>query len=219
MSALEDALDRLVCRDPLIAEFRDRHGVPLLARSTFDPGRGGAVKGLDAFGFLVETVVYQQLSGASARSIWSRLVTALADTGGLTPEGLGELDDVRLREVGLSAPKIRTIRALIGDLLNEKVSLEDLQWHPDEVVRSRIEGLHGFGPWSVDMFLIFHLQRLDVWPVGDLAMRRSLARHLHPDGALSILEAQALGDRFSPYRTIAAWYFWADDHQRIGNTF
>ncbi len=203
---LEEAVAILVQRSSLIAEFYRDYGLPRLYRDSFDPGRSGGHTEQDAFGFLVETLVYQQLSGSSARAILERLDAAT----GLAAEAMAALPPEELRRIGLSGPKIKTLERLCqrvsADELSQLSSLDDLS------VRTFIEGLYGFGSWSADMFLMFHLQRFDIWPVGDLAMRRSVQRHLSDGQPLSLPELIEHGERYRPFRSLAAWYFWADDH-------
>lgn len=209
----EGAARALAGQDPLIAELARRFGPPRLHRGAFDPGREVALTETDAFGFLVETVVYQQLSGASARAIFARLEAQV----GLTPGRIARASDAQLRALGLSSGKMRTIRTLAAAVEKGSVDLAALSRARDEEVGRVICGMPGFGPWSAEMFLIFHLQRLDVWPVGDLALRRAIARQLNQGRPVDPRSAGPLGERFRPYRTIATWYLWADDHaQGVG---
>jgi DNA-3-methyladenine glycosylase II len=207
---LEDRLDAAIAvlgrRSGLMRSFAARYGRPRLYRDSFDPGRSNGPTHQHAYGFLVETLIYQQLSGSSARAILARLMEAAP----LEPEALLALGAERLRAIWLSAPKIRTLERLCKQVTPEE--LDQLSVLGDAAVRSFIVGLHGFGDWSADMYLMFHLHRFDVWPVGDLAMRRSVQRHLADGAVLSLDEVVALGDPFRPFRSLAAWYFWADDH-------
>jgi DNA-3-methyladenine glycosylase II len=203
---LEEAVAALTQRSSLMADFYRDYGLPRLYRDSFDPGRSGGHTEQDAFGFLVETLVYQQLSGSSARAILERLDAAT----GLQAEAMAVLSPEELRRIGLSGPKIKTLDRLCQSVsaaqLSRLASLDDLS------VRTFIEGLYGFGSWSADMFLMFHLQRFDIWPVGDLAMRRSVQRHLSDGQPLLLPELIEHGERYRPFRSLAAWYFWADDH-------
>ncbi|WP_298212625.1 hypothetical protein [Ferrimicrobium sp.] len=203
---IEQAVDSLSREHPLIARFAALYGTPRLYRDSFDPGRSDASHTSDAFGFLVETLVYQQLSGSSARAIFDRLTRAT----GLEIDAIRQLGSEELRRIGLSGPKIKTLDRLCRSVTRD--DLAKLAACDDVTVRAFIVGLYGFGEWSADMYLMFHLQRLDVWPVGDLAMRRSVERHLADDGAMTMSELVAQGEHFRPYRSLAAWYFWADDH-------
>lgn len=203
---LEKAVAALTLKSPLMAEFALAYGVPRLHRDSFDPGRLSVRADQDAFGFLVETVVYQQLSGSSARAILERLEAATR----LRAEAITKLTAEEFRSIGLSGPKIKTLLRLTESV--SAAQLSELASYDDASVRAFIEGLYGFGRWSADMFLMFHLQRLDVWPVGDLAMRRSVERHLSRGEPMTLGELIEHGEAYRPHRSLAAWYFWADDH-------
>jgi DNA-3-methyladenine glycosylase II len=191
-----------------MADFSRIYGIPRLYRDSFDPGRSDSHAEQDAFGFLVETVVYQQLSGSSARAILGRLDAAT----GLQAEAMAALTVEQFRSIGLSGPKIKTLGRLCQSV--SAAQLSGLASLDDTSVRTFIEGLYGFGSWSADMFLMFHLQRFDVWPVGDLAMRRSVERHLSSGVPLLLSELKECGEQYRPFRSLAAWYFWADDHSQ-----
>jgi DNA-3-methyladenine glycosylase II len=184
----------------------ERDGV--LARLIADAGpiRLGRSK-LSPFEALVQAIVYQQLAGAAARAIHGRLVSAM--DGGVTPEALLALSDEALRAVGLSGAKVRSLRDLAAKVLDGTVVLSPrgLARQSDEEVAARLTTVRGIGPWSAEMFLIFQLRRLDVWPVGDLGVRRGygLAWNVATPTAR---ELEPLGERFRPYRTVVAWYCW-----------
>ncbi len=206
------AADWLAERDPLIAALLARHGYPRLSRESFDPGRSGAAPeagapDADTFAFLVETVVYQQLSGNSARAIFSRLSTAFE----LIPKVFDAADSADLLAAGLSRSKATTLKRLARAVMEGSIDLSALNSMPDAEVRSVVSALPGFGPWSASMVLIFHLHRLDIWPVEDLAFKRSACRLLNLGTGAERDEVEASGSRFEPYRTVAAWLFWADD--------
>ncbi|MCL5974043.1 MAG: DNA-3-methyladenine glycosylase family protein [Ferrimicrobium sp.] len=206
---LVEAVAILAQRSELMHHFSSEFGMPRLYRDSFDPGRVEGPIERDAFGFLVETLVYQQLSGSSARAILARLMEVVP----LEPEAIVALGAGKLRSVGLSGPKIRTLERLCSNV--DPAQLVELETLDDTAVRSFIVGLYGFGDWSADMYLMFHLQRFDVWPVGDLAMRRSVERHLAGGASLSLPEVVRLGELYRPFRSLAAWYFWADDHAQV----
>ena len=159
------------------------------------------------FGSLVQAIVYQQLAGAAARAIHGRLLAAM--DGDPQPAALLALDDPTLRTVGLSAAKVRSLRDLATKVLDGTVVLEPraLGRLSDDEVKARLTTVRGIGPWSADMFLMFQLRRLDVWPVGDFGVRRGygLAWKVPTPSAR---ELEPLGDRFRPYRAVVAWYCW-----------
>jgi DNA-3-methyladenine glycosylase II len=165
-------------------------------------------KPLDShFAALVRSVTYQQLAGAAATAIHGRLIAALG--GDVTPEGVLALSSEALRAAGLSGNKAASLRDLSSKVLDGTVVLDPrgLSREGDEEVITRLSSVRGIGRWSAEMFLMFQLRRLDVWPTGDLGVRRGYGlawgipmptpRQLEP-----------LGDPFRPYRTVVAWYCW-----------
>ena len=180
----------------MIARFLDAVGPPRFR------------KPMDShFAALVRSVTYQQLAGAAAAAIHGRLVAALG--GDVTPEGVLALSSEALRAAGLSGNKAASLRDLSTKVLDGTVVLDPrgLSREGDEEVITRLSSVRGIGRWSAEMFLMFQLRRLDVWPTGDLGVRRGYGvawginmptpRQLEP-----------LGDPFRPYRTVVAWYCW-----------
>jgi DNA-3-methyladenine glycosylase II len=159
------------------------------------------------FAALVQAIVYQQLAGAAARAIHGRLVAAM--DGEVTPERFLPLSDETLRTVGLSAAKVASLRDLAAKVLDGTVVLDQrrLRGLSDEEISARLSSVRGIGQWTADMFLLFRLRRLDVWPTGDFGVRKGygLAWGVPTPTAK---ELQPLGDPFRPYRSVAAWYCW-----------
>jgi DNA-3-methyladenine glycosylase II len=190
------AAEILAARDPVLAELVAQAGPPRLRRVALTP-----------FAALVQAIVYQQLAGPAARAIHGRLLAAM--DGEVAPEPLLALSDETLRTVGLSAAKVRSLRDLAAKVLDGTVVLSPrgLARQSDEEIVARLTTVRGIGPWSAEIFLIFQLRRLDVWPVGDLGVRRGygLAWKIPMPTAR---ELEPLGDRFRPYRTVVAWYCW-----------
>ena len=113
-----------------------------------------------------------------------------------------------MRGAGLSGAKTKTIRGLAGAATSGLINFEDLHLLDDELISTQLEGLWGIGPWTVDMFMMHQLQRLDVWPTGDLGVRRGW-QNIY--GLEQIIEAKSLaplGEAFRPYRSVVAWYCW-----------
>jgi DNA-3-methyladenine glycosylase II len=127
----------------------------------------------------------------------------------VSPQALLELSTDVLREVGLSANKAATLRDLSAKVADGTVVLEprELARAGDEEVISRLSAVRGVGRWTAQMFLLFQLRRIDVWPTGDLGVRRgySLA---WGTAVPAPAELEALGEPFRPYRSVAAWYCW-----------
>jgi DNA-3-methyladenine glycosylase II len=127
------------------------------------------------------------------------------------PEALTivSLSDESLRAVGLSANKAASLRDLATKVLDGTVDLSPrgLSRQSDEEVIARLSTVRGIGPWTAEMFLIFQLRRLDVWPTGDLGVRRGYGLAWKAPMP-SARELQSLGDRYRPYRSVVAWYCW-----------
>ncbi len=161
----------------------------------------------DAYGALVRTIVGQQISTKAARSIYNRLAALFGDRPP-TPEELIAADEDALRAAGLSRPKIRYLRDLAVRVLEGDLDLDALHDLPNEDVAERITAVKGLGRWSADMFLMFHLGRPDVLPVGDLGIRRAVEKayglpDLPDEDAL-----RALAGPWRPHRTLACLYLW-----------
>lgn len=158
-------------------------------------------------GTLVRAITYQQLAGAAARAIHGRLLAAL--DGDVPAERLLALPDEALRGAGLSAAKTASLRDLAAKVLEGSVTLEPrrIARLSDEEIVTQLSGVRGIGRWTAEMFLIFQLRRLDVWPTGDLGVRRGygLAWDV-PTPTPKQLET--LGEPYHPYRSIVAWYCW-----------
>jgi DNA-3-methyladenine glycosylase II len=159
------------------------------------------------FAALVRAVTYQQLAGAAASAIHGRLIAALG--GEVTPERLLSLAAETLRSAGLSGNKTASLQDLAAKVLDGTVVLDPagLRAESDAEVVERLSTVRGIGTWTAQMFLMFQLRRLDVWPTGDLGVRRGfgLAWGIPTPTAK---ELEPLGDPFRPYRSVVAWYCW-----------
>ena len=164
------------------------------------------------FASLAESILYQQLAGAAARAIHTRFV-ALFD-GDLSPASVLAVSPRKLRAAGLSGSKVAAIRDLAAKVADGTVPLRGIGRLSDEEVITRLSIVRGIGRWTAEMFLIFQLRRLDVWPVGDYGVRTgyALAYGLRKLPTPKQLEAE--GERFRPYRTVAAWYCWQAVRER-----
>jgi DNA-3-methyladenine glycosylase II len=159
------------------------------------------------FEALVRAIVYQQLAGRAAAAIHGRLIAAL--DGQVEPVTLLSLPDETLRSVGLSGAKAASLRDLAAKVLDGTVVLDPagLRRESDADVVARLTTVRGIGKWSAEMFLMFQLRRLDVWPTGDLGVRKGfgLAWGIPTPTAKQL---DPLGDPFRPYRSVVAWYCW-----------
>jgi DNA-3-methyladenine glycosylase II len=192
-----EAAEILADRDPVLAAL-------IAAAGPIRIGRRGTAS---HFAALVEAIVYQQLAGAAAKAIHARLVAALDED--VEPEALLALSDETLRAVGLSGNKVRSLRDLATKVLDGTVVLSPrgLSRQSDEKVTASLSTVRGIGPWTAQMFLMFRLRRLDVWPVGDFGVRQGygLAWKIPMPSAR---ELEPLGEPYRPYRTVVAWYCW-----------
>lgn len=157
------------------------------------------------FPTLVHIILEQQVSLASARAAYDRLLAVVSP---LTPGRFLELDDARLRAIGFSRQKTAYGRYLAQALLNGQLDLDALGAMDDAAVRSALTQIKGIGPWTADIYLLMALRRPDVWPSGDLALAaavqsiKGLAARPVPD------ELQALGENWRPWRAVAARLLW-----------
>jgi DNA-3-methyladenine glycosylase II len=182
-------------RDPVIARLVAEAGPP-----RFPPPTDSH------FAFLVRSITYQQLAGRAAEVIHGRLVSAL--DGDVTPERVLSTPAEVLRTAGLSSNKAISIQDLATKVLDGTVVLDRrLAREGDEEIVARLTRVRGIGKWSAEIFLMFQLRRLDVWPTGDLGVRKGfgLAWNI-PTPTPKQLDV--LGEPYHPYRTIVAWYCW-----------
>ena len=166
----------------------------------------------DHFAALAESILYQQLAGAAARAIHGRFV-ALFD-GHLTPEAVLALSPRKLRGAGLSHSKVLSIRDLAAKVTDGTVPLRSLGRLADEEIITRLSVVRGIGRWTAEMFLIFRLRRLDVWPVEDYGIRQGYSLAYGLRRLLTPKQLQEKGEPYRPYRTVAAWYCWQAVHEQ-----
>lgn len=187
-------------RDRVMARLMERAGPFRLPKPT-----------TDHFAALAESILYQQLAGAAAAAIHGRFV-ALFD-GNLSPKAVLALNPRRLRSAGLSGNKATSIRDLAAKVADGTVPLDHIGNLSDEEIITRLSVVRGIGRWTAEMFLIFQLRRLDVWPVSDYGVRKGYSLAYGLRDLLSPKELNVKGDRFRPYRTVAAWYCWQAVHE------
>ncbi len=160
----------------------------------------------DAFAALVRSIMYQQLAGAAATAIHGRFLRLFAD--GLSPSGVLALPEGAMRSAGVSGPKAAAITDLARKVDDGTVPLGDVDSLSDDELVARLVQVRGIGRWTAEMFLIFQLRRLDVWPVDDFGVRKGWSAVHRLKEPIKPRELQAEGERFRPYRSIAAWYCW-----------
>ena len=155
---------------------------------------------------LIRSVIAQQVSTAAARTISGRLEVKCG--GSITPEKVGALSLKKLQSIGLTGAKVRTISELTEASLSGEINFRKFPHLSDEAIVQELLPLYGIGRWTVEMFLIFHLGRLDVWPVDDLAVRRGWD-NLHGNSEpIKPKALNVLGEPFTGMRSVVAWYCW-----------
>ena len=155
---------------------------------------------------LVRSVIAQQVSTAAARTISGRLEVKCG--GSITAAKVGALSAKKLQSVGLTGAKVRTISELTEASLSGEINFRKFPHLSDEEIVQELLPLYGIGRWTVEMFLIFHLGRLDVWPVDDLAVRRGWD-NLHGNSEpIKPKVLNTLGEPFAGMRSVVAWYCW-----------
>jgi DNA-3-methyladenine glycosylase II len=161
----------------------------------------------EAYGALVRSIVGQQLSTKAAATIYGRLIE-MFDGRTPTPAELLAADPEKVRQAGLSRPKVSYLRSLAEHVESGELELAKLTKLPDEEVSAQLTAVKGLGQWTADMFLIFHLGRPDVLPVGDLGVRRAVERAYGlrklPDAA----RLTKIAEPWRPNRSLASLYLW-----------
>lgn len=191
----------LAAADPVMARLIERLG----ERSVVQRRRGQPKP--DAYGALLRTVVGQQISTAAARTIYGRVLDIF---GGRTPSPreLLDVEEESLRAAGLSGRKVTYVRDLASHVERGELEIERLHELGDEEVISEIVAVRGFGRWSAEMFLIFHLERPDVISGGDLGIRRAIQVEYGMDELPAPAEVVEMGERWRPHRSLASIYLW-----------
>jgi 3-methyladenine DNA glycosylase/8-oxoguanine DNA glycosylase len=194
---LHAAIEDVASRDPVLADLVARVG-PIRHRPRDPDG---------PFAALVRAIVFQQLAGRAAQAIYGRVRATVGDS--LTPETVTAAPDAALRSAGLSANKLAALRDLSAKVLDGTVVLGSRSRLSDEELISRLSTVRGIGRWTAEMYLMFQLRRLDVWPVDDFGVRQGYALAWQLDPAPTPKQLGPLGEPFRPYRSIVARYCWA----------
>jgi DNA-3-methyladenine glycosylase II len=187
--------------DPVMARLIDEHGE--VVRRDLRRDRPG-----DAYGALLRSIVGQQLSTKAARSIYGRL-TEIFDGHAPTPRELLGADPERIRTAGLSRAKVAYLRDLARHVEDGTLDLERLPDLPDDEVSEQLTAVKGLGQWTADMFLMFHLRRPDVLPVGDLGIRRAVQTQYRMRKLPDAKRLERVGRPWRPHRTLACLYLWS----------
>ncbi|MGB0683735.1 MAG: DNA-3-methyladenine glycosylase family protein [Magnetovibrionaceae bacterium] len=202
--ALTEAISFLCDRDPVLAYLHRRVGTPAVRRLTPD------------FGGLARIVVDQVVSVAAGAALWKRLeIASETEARPLRSLDIVRLGPAGLRACGLSGGKCRTLMGLAAAEADGRLDFEALTVQSDEQAVKDLCGLHGVGPWTAEVFLMFGLGRPDVWPAGDLALRIAVERFFAQPERPSIKQMREISEQWKPHRSAAALLLWkAYSHDR-----
>ena len=176
-------------------------------------GRPNFKIGQDYFQSLFRSIVFQQLSGEAAQTIFKRLIKLIPEKSNLCPNEVLKLDKDDMRKAGLSFQKINYVRNLADYFENNSLKKKDFEIMTNEEISRELIQIKGIGQWTVDMFLIFTLNRADILPYGDLGIQKGIMKILNTEILPSKKEMENCSKKWKPFRTIACWYLWriADD--------
>ena len=191
---LEDAITALVAQDPRLRPILDIAGMPALRRR--EPGFAG----------LAAIVCGQQVSTASAAAIWGRLTAAFDP---FHHDALRKARADRLGRLGLSAAKIKTLKNLAREIAAERLNLDVLANEDADAAHHTLTALHGIGPWTADVYLLFCLGHGDAWPAGDLAVQEAVRIGLGLKARPTAQQMAPLAEPWRPLRGAAAHLWWA----------
>ena len=164
-------------------------------------------KPISHFEALVESVISQQLAVKAADTIHGRVLKLAG--GKISPNKVLQISESAMREAGVSGAKFKTIQGLADAADSKKLNINKLhEIESDEEIFEKLTSLWGIGPWTVDMFMMFQLGRLDIWPTGDLGVRRGYEKIYKLKEEIAPKDLDKKGDKFKPYRSIVAWYCW-----------
>jgi DNA-3-methyladenine glycosylase II len=195
------ALAELRASDPVLAEL-------IASVGALPKAREGRPDRDDHYGALVRTIVGQQLSVYAARAIYGRLTERFSGRPPTPEEILADDPEAMRAAVGLSRAKVSFLRSLAEHVISGELELERMDELDDEAVMAELVAVKGLGEWSVHMFLMFHLERPDVIPVGDLGIRRAIQRAYELDALPDAAAIERIAEPWRPHRTLACRYLW-----------
>lgn len=191
---MRKAINHLKKSDPVLRAIIERVGP---CRIEYSPPE---------FQSLAEAIVYQQLNGKAASTIFNRL----ADLAGkpITPEGIVKLTDPQMRSVGLSKQKTSYLRDMAERAINGQLDFSRLPERSDEEVIEHLTQVKGVGVWTAQMFLMFTLKRPNVLPTGDFGVQVAVKKHYNKRKMPKPALMEKIAKPWEPYRSIACWYLW-----------
>jgi DNA-3-methyladenine glycosylase II len=203
------ALAHLRAADPVLAEL-------MAAVGRLPDARGGRPDRDDHYGALVRSITGQQLSVKAARAIYGRLTERFGGRPPTPAEILAEEPEELRAAAGLSRAKVQFLRSLAEHVLSSELELERLDELPDEDVVAELVAVKGLGTWTAHMFLMFHLERPDVLPVGDLGIRRAIERAYSLPALPHAALMERIAEPWRPHRTLACRFLWRSLYNEPG---
>jgi DNA-3-methyladenine glycosylase II len=191
-----EAVRHLKRVDPILGEVIDRVGPYSVAVRR------------ERFQALVRAIIFQQLAGRVAQTIFSRFATQVGGKKFPTPAQVLAASDDQLRQVGLSRGKMTYVRDLAAHVRDGTLNFHRFAKMDDEAIIADLTRVRGIGRWTAEMFLMFNLRRPDVLPVDDLGLRNAAGKMYALPAAPTAKELRAMGESWRPYRTAASWYLW-----------
>lgn len=191
---MRKALNHLRKCDPVLCAIIERVGA---YRMQYSPAE---------FSSLAEAIVYQQLNGTAAATIWKRFAALAGEP--LTPEGILKLTDEQLRSVGLSKQKSSYLKDLAAKTASGLLDFSGLPELSDEEVIKHLTQVKGIGVWTAHMFLIFSLRRPNVLPTGDYGVQTAFKKHYRKRKLPKPKDMEKIARAWEPYRSVACWYMW-----------
>jgi len=189
----KEARQALAAVDPILGKVIEIGGDSIL-RPRHDP-----------FFSLSRSIVGQQISVKAAESVWQKMLALMGD---VTPQAVADENEDSLRECGLSRPKARYILSLAEHFIDGSLKQEQWSEMDDEAVIERLVQVKGIGRWTAEMFLIFHLLRPDVLPLGDIGIQKAIANNFNGGIRPSAKEMATIAEPWRPWRSVASWYLW-----------
>lgn len=195
------AIKHLSNVDPVIKQLIKKHGPCTLFEDN-------SLIHKPHFHVLLWAIINQQLSVASAKAIEKKL-SSLLNNEIFKQKAVSRLSDEQLSSCGLSRQKIRYLKELCAAINRGEIQLNKLGQEDNDIITKTLSPVIGIGPWTIDMFLMFSLGRLNVLPLGDLALRKSIAQQYALPDQATIEDYQKIAECWQPYQSIASWYLWA----------
>jgi DNA-3-methyladenine glycosylase II len=197
-AAMRKITREISARDKRMAKIINSHPLCTIGRNP---------KPVTHFEALVESVISQQLAVKAAETIFLRVKTLAG--GKIVPSRIVAISESEMRAAGVSGAKFKSINGLADAAITKKIKINKLhEIEDDTVIFHQLTSLWGIGPWTVDMFMMFQLGRLDIWPTGDLGVRRGWEKIYGLKEEITPAELAKKGSKFSPYRSVVAWYCW-----------